>query len=264
MIADATLADAYWIGASVFLLGMSKGGFPVGSIALPLLVLAWPEKQESARSAVGFMLPMLCVMDFVAILFYRRRIQWARLLPLVPGTLLGVAVGSVLFVSAESSLLAVSDRVLKLCIGMLGILFVLNFVAREWMMRRREGHARPGLAESSAFGLGAGLTSTLAHAAGPLISMYLLPQRLPKLQFAGTLVAYFWALNLVKMVPFLLMGRIEQTNLLLGAKLLPLVPLGVLAGYALVRVMRQRHYVAFIYVVLLVTSLTLVARALAS
>lgn len=257
-----SIAELFWIGLPLFLLGMAKGGFPVGSIALPLLILMWPEEQGAARAAVGFMLPMLCVMDLVALLFYHRHVQWDRLRRLVPGSLVGVAVGSVLFVSADSSLLSMSDRSLKLCIGILGILFVINYAARKWMLRRRQSHERPEWLESSAFGAGAGVTSTLAHAAGPLISMYLLPQRLPKLQYAGTLVAYFWALNLVKMVPFTLLGRIEQTNLLLGATLLPVIPLGVLAGYGLVRALRERHYVAFIYVVLLVTSTTLVARAL--
>lgn len=264
MLEAYTAMDLFWIGLSLFLLGMSKGGFPVGSIALPLMILIWPQEQESARAAVSFMLPMLCAMDLVAILFYRRQIQWRRLLPLVPGTLLGVAVGSALFVSSDGALLSVSDRALKLSVGVLGVLFVVNYAAREWVLRKRADRTMPGLAESSAFGLGAGLTSTLAHAAGPLISMYLLPQRLPKLQFAGTLVAYFWALNLVKMIPFALLGRIEQANLLLGATLLPVIPLGVLSGYLLVRLLRDKHYIAFIYIVLFVTSATLIVKALAN
>jgi hypothetical protein len=36
--------DLFWIGLSLFMIGMSKGGFPVGAIALPILILVWPAR----------------------------------------------------------------------------------------------------------------------------------------------------------------------------------------------------------------------------
>ncbi|NQU41572.1 MAG: sulfite exporter TauE/SafE family protein [Lentisphaerae bacterium] len=262
MFAEYTLVELIWIGLAILMLSMSKGGFPVGSIALPLLILVWPDQATSARSAVAFMLPVLCAMDVVALLVYRRHVQWRRLIRLWPATLVGVAIGSLLFVSDESALIALSDRALKLCIGILGLCFVLYHAARKWIFAHLTEATQPGWTASSAFGVGAGLTSTLAHAAGPLIQMYLLPQKLPKLQFAGTLAAYFFALNLVKILPFAVLGRIETRNLALGGALLPLVPLGVGLGYLLVRLMKSRHYTGFIYGVLFVTSLILIVKAI--
>ena len=128
-LAQYNLSELFWIGLSLLLLGMGKGGFPVGTIALPILILVWPAQAHAARSAVGFMLPMLCLMDLVALLFYWRQVQWKRLRFLMPATILGVAVASVLFVSNEGALIAVSDQVLKLLIGLLGILFVGYFAA---------------------------------------------------------------------------------------------------------------------------------------
>jgi uncharacterized membrane protein YfcA len=245
------------------MLGMSKGGFPVGAIALPTLVLIWPDKAESARSAVAFMLPLLCVMDAVAMMFYRKQVQWKQLLPILPGTLAGVTIASVLFVAKESALLSVSDCWLKFCIGLVGILFVLYQATRKWILKKLEAAPPPGWTKGSFFGIAAGLTSTLAHAGGPVMRMYLLPQKLPKLQYAGTTVAFFWILNHVKLVPFAMLGRIEPANLKLAACVLPVIPVGVAAGYALVRLMKPEHYTGFIYTVLFFTSAVLVVKSLA-
>jgi uncharacterized protein len=261
-IADYAWADLFWIGLSLFLIGMGKGGFPVGSIALPLLILVWPNQTEAARSAVGFMLPMLCTMDLIALCFYWRRVEWSRLVMLIPATLLGVVVASLLFVS-ETALIAVSDRVLKILIGVLGILFVLYFALKRWLLQHLSA-TTPNWYSGSIFGFSAGITSTLAHAAGPVMQMYFLPQQMEKRAFAATTCAFFWALNLVKLIPFVWMGRIEPEYLKLGAALLPVIPIGVALGWWLVRVTAQSYYTALIYVVLFVTSVSLIVKALAA
>ena len=157
--------DLFWIGLSLFMIGMSKGGFPVGAIALPVLILVWPAQAQAARSAVGFMLPMLCLMDIVALIFYWRHVQWGRLVYLMPATILGVVVASMLFVSDESAVIAVSDRALKILIGLLGIVFVIYFAAKRWILNHIHA-SEPSWGKGSMFGVGAGVTSTLAHAAG--------------------------------------------------------------------------------------------------
>jgi uncharacterized membrane protein YfcA len=260
-LSQYALQELFWIGLSLFLIGMSKGGFPVGAIALPVLILVWPEQTHAARSAVGFMLPMLCVMDIVALLFYWRNVQWGRLIYLMPATVIGVAVASVLFVSDESALIAVSDGALKLLIGVIGILFVIYFSAKKWVLQHIHA-SHPTWRKGSIFGFAAGITSTLAHAAGPVLQMYLLPQHLEKKKFAGTSCAFFWMLNLIKLLPFALLGRIQTENLQLGGVLLPVIPLGVAFGWWLTHKTEQKHYTILIYAVLLVTSITLIIKAL--
>jgi uncharacterized membrane protein YfcA len=253
--------DLFLIGLSLFLIGMSKGGFPVGAVALPVLILVWPEQAQAARAAVGFMLPMLCLMDIVALLLYRRHVQWGRLVYLIPAAVLGVTAASFLFVSDESALVALSDRALKILIGVLGVLFVIYFAAKKWILRHIHASI-PTWGKGSMFGLAAGITSTLAHAAGPVVQMYLLPQQLEKKKFAATGCAFFWMLNLIKLIPFSLCGRIQADNLKLGAMLLPVIPLGVALGWWLTHKTEQRHYTLLIYTVLLVTSVTLILKAL--
>ena len=259
-LAAYSFLDLFWIGLSLFLIGMSKGGFPVGAVALPILILVWPVQAHSARAAVGFMLPMLCLMDIVALCFYWKYVKWGRLIYLIPATLTGVVVASYLFVS-DSAMISVSDKALKLLIGLLGIVFVIYFAAKKWILNHIHA-SHPSWGKGTVFGFGAGVTSTLAHAAGPVMQMYLLPQQLDKKSFAGTSCAFFWMLNLVKLIPFAMLGRIQPENLKLGAVLLPVIPLGVVLGWWLTHKTEQKHYTILIYGVLLVTSVTLILKAL--
>jgi hypothetical protein len=260
ILSSYAVSDLFWIGLSLFLFGMSKGGFPVGSIALPVLILFWPSQTQSAREAVGFMLPMLCVMDCIALAFYWRYVQWRQFIFLIPATVVGIAVASFLFVSDASTLIAVSDQILKLLIGALGILFVIYFMVKKWILRHIHT-SRPNWTKGTVFGFAAGITSTLAHAADPVMQMYFLPQRLEKKKFAGTNCAYFWMLNLMKLLPFILLGRIHSENLKLGAVLLPVIPLGVALGLWMTHKTEQKYYIALIYTVLLITSVLLIVKS---
>ena len=259
---EYSLVECLWIALPIFFLGMSKGGFPVGVIALPLLILIWPGKENPAKEIVAFMLPLLCAMDIVAIFAYRRHIQWRRMLPLLPGALIGVAIGSIFFVSENSAMISIPDRWLKFVVGVIGILFVVHRAAGKWLIPKLRDRATPGKALSTAFGLAAGITSTLAHAAGPLAQMYFLMRRLPKMQFAATLAGFFFLLNLIKLVPFAALGRLDGETLQLSLNLLPVVPLGVAAGYLVVRKLKGTWYLTFIHVILFVTSTMLILEAL--
>lgn len=249
------------IGLPVLMMSMVKGGFPIASLAAPLMVLLWPSPDAAARRAVAFMLPMLCLMDIVAVLLYRRHIRWDLLRPIFPGMLLGVVLGTLLFVSQEKSLVSIPDRTLKMAIGSVGIIFVLYRIFSVRILRRLEAH-HPGHLGAAGFGLTAGLTSTLAHAGGPVMHMYLLPRRLPKMGYAATTCGFFWVLNLVKVPPFIWGGRFRVDDLLLGALMLPLVPVGVLLGYGLVHITNPKAYVGLIYTALTVTSVMLIIRGL--
>lgn len=261
-LASYHFTDLFWIGLSLMLTAMAKGGFPVGSVAMPLLILLWPGQTQAARAAVAFMLPMLCVMDAGAVVLYRRHIDWRRVRAMLPGTILGVALAAALFISDQHALIVITDATLRIAIGGLGLVFTLWFLLRKWILKRLASSPAPGPGACFAYGTTAGITSSLAHAAGPVMQMVLLPQKLPKMQFAATNCAYFFLLNLIKLVPFVLLGRIQPEHLKLGFVLLPVIPVGVMAGYVLVRFTRDHHYAAFIHTVLAVTSVVLILSAL--
>jgi len=251
-----------WIALSLLLIGMSKGGFPAGSIAMPLLVLMWPEQTDAARAAVGFMLPMLCLMDIASALLHRRYIRWDRIRGMLPGSVAGVALAAGLFISEQYALIKVTDAALRIAIGTLGLFFVAWHLAQQWIRRHLTQAHIPSNRACLGYGIVAGITSSLAHAAGPVMQMVLLPQKLPKREFAATMIGYFLFLNLLKMIPFSLMGRIQPQYLELGLLMLPVIPLGVGMGFVLLRLTRQHHYVALIYGALAITSIFLILNGL--
>ncbi len=257
-----TPAALGWLLLSVLLMGMGKGGFPVGAIALPLMILTWPNQAEAARGAVAFMLPLLCCMDIVAVGIHRRHIRWDLIRPALPAALIGIALGSLLFVSDQHALLSISNRGLELGIGIVGFLFLIYRAAKGHLTRRLQAAPPHAPSAPRLTGFAAGVTSTLAHAAGPLMQMHLLPLQLPKLQFVGTIAAFFLIVNLTKLLPFLLLGRLQGDDLARAGLLIPVLPLGVLIGAALVRQFQERHYTIFIYLILAATSTSLVARAI--
>jgi hypothetical protein len=253
--------ELFWVALAVFLYALNKGGFPVSSIAVPLLVLFWPSSSEPAKTVVAFLLPLLVVMDAIGLVFYRKSIPWKRLLPLLPGAVAGIAVASILFVSQKNSFIYLPDRWLQLFIGIVGVFFIVYQAFKRWFLKKTEGEGvMYGWGVSSIFGFGAGVVSTLSNSALPVAQMYLLPQKLEKMHLAGAVVGMFAVINAMKMVPFALLGRIETENLLLGIWMLPLIPLGVWLGHFLVRVTKPKHYVGFIYAVLGFTSILLIVR----
>ena len=86
-------------------------------------------------------------------------------------------------------------------------------------------------------GMLAGFTTLVANAAGPLMVIYLLAMRLPKMEFVGTGAVFFMLLNLFK-VPFMVdLGLITTQSFGFNLALAPAVLLGALAGrWLLVRV----------------------------
>jgi uncharacterized membrane protein YfcA len=91
-------------------------------------------------------------------------------------------------------------------------------------------------------GVLAGFTTLIANAAGPLMAIYLLALRLPKLEFIGTSAVYFLLLNLFK-VPFMAhLGLINGASLWVNLLLAPAVWTGALVGRLLVQRINQRWF----------------------
>ena len=240
-------------------MGMSKGGFPVGPLALQMIVLLWPGKIDPTRSAIGFMLPLLCVMDVCAVAIYRKDINWRIISPLFLWSLLGVALATPVFL-AKGTAIAVPDKIIKLCIGVVGLSFVLYQALHTRILSKLEASGTESPLVKAGIGLLSGLISSIAHAAGPIMQMYLLPRKQPKKEFVATMAAFFFVLNFIKLVPFIATGTISTDQVKPMLLCLPFIPVGVLLGYFAVRLIPQKAYVILIYATLLVTSLSLIVK----
>ncbi len=120
-----------------------------------------------------------------------------------------------------------------------------------WRMSRGLGETVYVPTPSASFGVGAfaAISSTLAHAAGPIIALYLLPQRLDRQLFVGTCAIYFFILNNAKLPAYYASGLFGNVSLRETAQLAPLLVVGALLGFWLNKRMNDRVFSKLLYAV---------------
>lgn len=248
---EHTLITDPWFYAAaipaVLLFGISKGGFGggLGVMAVPLMALV-----VSPVRAAAILLPILCVMDLVALWKFRGKWVWPELQVLLPASLLGILVGTLLFGYMSAS-------VVRLIVGVVAISFTLHF----YVNKRRSNSTELAIYPRSYGLLGgsiAGFTSFIAHSGGPPISMYLLRRPLNRTDFAATSVVFFAVVNYVKLIPYAWLDQFDTDNLATSAALVVLAPVGVLIGAWLHKRVSDRIFFLFVYLLLFTVGLKLV------
>ena len=227
---------------AILLMGISKGGFGSGAglFATPLVALTIPIPQAAA-----ILLPILCVMDVAGLWAYRRTFSRENLRLILPGGVLGVVLGTLTFRYFD-------EAWIRIILGTIG----LGFVAQRYLL------ATPKAASTSAlkglfWSAASGLTSTIAHAGGPPLSIYLLPQRMDKALMVGTTVVFFAVINLVKIVPYAWLGLFDARNLATSLVLAPLAPIGIWIGVSLMRRLSEATFYRICYSLLVVVGIKL-------
>lgn len=213
---------------AALIVGISKSGIGgLGMLSVVLFAQIMPAKQ-----ATGLVLPLLCFGDIVAAATYRQHAKWAHIWRLFPWTAAGVVAG-------YFALDLVDERQAKVMIG--GI--ILGLAVMHVVRRRVFGHeAEHGPWFPPLIGVLAGFTTLVANAAGPLMAVYMLAMRLPKMDFVGTGAVFFLLLNLFK-VPFMVhLGLINQQSFTVNLMLAPIVLAGAWFGRKLVLRIEQRTF----------------------
>ncbi len=236
------------IALACFLTGLSKGGLGgiMGAMITPMMALVMP-----AELAVGLMLPILMLGDAFTILAHWRRWESRLIWRLLLGALVGVTLATYVITNLPST-------VLRRGLGAIVLLFVL-YRLFERRIRRGLDYASRGWHGLLA-GSVAGFTSTLAHAGGPPITIYLLMQDLAPTTFVATSALFITALNWIK-VPYYFYAGLFRFDLQVRLIwLAPLVPLGVWAGKRLVQRIDKLWFERMIIVFLSITGLSLIVR----
>ena len=199
------------------LVGVAKTGIT----GLSLLFVAIFASIMPARRSTGLVLPLLIVGDIVAFAAYRRHAQWHHVWRMFPWAAAGVVTGAMVMGRMD-------ERMTRLTMGV-----IIVGLAALHLLRR----ARPPVAEEDQpawfaplFGVLAGFTTIVSNAAGPLMVIYLLAMRHPKMEYMGTGAAFFLMLNLFKL-PFMVgLGLITGAGLVLNLVLAPAVIIGTVLG----------------------------------
>jgi uncharacterized membrane protein YfcA len=236
---------------AVFLIGVTKSGFGggVGLMIVPMTAISLGHVPgRGSEAALGLLLPLLVVGDLIAVGQDRKYFADAKgiLWRLMPGTIVGVVLGGLLlwYVQKQANLVG---SLMRIEIGIESIALVGLHWWRQWRGVQQRLWREPW--RSGLTGGFAAVSSTLAHAAGPIISMYLLPLKLDRQFFVGCFAFYFFTLNTAKLPAYWASGQFAHAEFSFTARFLPLVVAGAIFGKWVNRHMSDRLFTKIVYIV---------------
>ncbi len=183
-----------WLLLAATIVGLAKGGLSsAGSLAVPLLALFM-----NPLEAAALLLPVFIVTDWFAVWLYRRDYSSRNIAILVPSIFAGIFVAMLIVpFTPEAVLLVVT--------GGVGLWFCM----RSWFGKRIETARGAEIVPGVFWGILTGITTFITHSGAPPSQAYLLPQKLPRLVFAGTLAITFAFANVAKLPGYYALGFFE-------------------------------------------------------
>lgn len=249
-------APLFWtfVGVAIIIQGVSKSGFAGGAaiLSLPLMMLVMPVDKVAAT-----LLPLLILCDLNAIYIHRHNKVWSKVLEIYLPSIAGIVLGAAVWWWIGQKGVSGYSRYIKVFVGVIAIVFSLYVVGKETAMAWVET-LRPGRKMAWATGVIAGFCSTIAHAAGPIVSLHMFAQNLGKTLFVGSVAWTFTLINLTKLPFYVGVGLIDPNVLLFDAVLVWLIPIGSYAGKWMHLRVEEQTFNRVILVLALVAGLQLV------
>lgn len=230
------------IGSAVIKNGAGVGA---GIFLLPFLSLLLP-----AKFALGLGAPIMLVSDAAGVIYYWKEWDKNELLLLLPPAFLGVILGAL-------TINAIPGELFRFWVGFLAIIFSSYQLLKLKMSKRKASGkwtnrvTTPKKALSILFGFLGGFASSVIHAGGLVISIYLIQKSKDKRVFVGTFVLFFAAMNFLKVVVYLNIEILTSEILLLTAIISPLIILGGSWGNALNKRVSPKTFSAIVFAVIL-------------
>ena len=230
-------------GIGVVLFGISKGGFagPIAILAIPIMSLSM-----SPVVAAAILLPVLLVMDVVAMYIYWNKWDLKNIKIIIPPALFGILIGTLTFKYS-------SDDSIRIIIGTIAIIFILLTI-----IQKNNILIKPTKIKGTFWSLIAGYTSFLIHSGGTPVNFYLLPQKLNKTIYVGTMTLVFLIINTIKLFPYYYLDQLIFSNLKISLILSPLAPISIYFGYYLHKKVNEDTFYFFIYFFLAIGGIKLI------
>ncbi len=233
---------------AVFLIGLTKSGLGAGMglIVVPICTIALGHTSRGSQAALGLLLPLLIAGDLLSIWQYRKLFQFKLVKPLLIPTAFGIVLGSlILWLIHDQKNQTLVSALMRLEIGLESVVLVSLAWWRAY--RGDEHNLLPEPMRSLVTGTFTGVSTTLAHAAGPVVAMYLLPLKPERRAFVGTTALFFFMANTAKLPTYYFARQFDHAELGFTARFLPFVVLGALLGFWLVKRFTNQGYLKFVY-----------------
>lgn len=228
------------------LIGLAKGGLggTLAVLAVPLMTLVMPPEE-----VLGLVLPILMFADIFAVALHWGNWSMKLVLLLIPGSIVGVTLGTWVITSAPT-------RMLQIGIGIIVLIFAVYKLFEKRIIGSPNYHRRNwhGLLAGTI----TGFSSSLAHTGAPPVSIYLLLQDLTPEVFVATSAIFFFILNWIKVPYYLFAGLFNWHRLWQVALLAPLLPIGVWMGKRLANRVNKETFEKIIIALLVLGAILLI------
>lgn len=214
---------------AAFIIGLSKAGLKgIDMLSITLMALIF-----GGKASTGIVLPLLCVADIAAVIYYHRHAQWKYFWKLLPWMAIGILIG--VYTGKD-----LNEAVFRKIMALIIIITAIIMVIME--LRKRDKIPTHKLFVAGT-GLLSGFTTMLGNLAGAFSNIYFLAIRLPKNDFIGTAAWVFLVINLFKL-PFQIWywKNITTVSLQTDLLLLPALVLGFWAGLKIVARIKDDNY----------------------
>ncbi|NCI48268.1 sulfite exporter TauE/SafE family protein [Sediminibacterium soli] len=235
------------IYTAAFIIGLSKSGIKgIDMLTVTLMAIVF-----GSKSSTGIVLPLLCVADIAAVIYYHRHAQWHHFRRLAPWMIVGILVG----VWAGKGM---NEAIFRK--AMAGIILVTIAIVL-WMEYRKSKQVPHHPAFAAATGLAAGFTTMIGNLAGVFSNLYFLAMRAAKNDFIGSAAWIFLFMNLFKL-PFQVFfwHNISLKSLSVDAVVIPALALGFTTGVWLVKKIHDDTYRKIVIVLTLIGSVIMLLK----
>jgi len=225
---DIDLAGWIVVALCALMVGIAKTGVPgLGILPVPLMALFFDKSP-------GMLLGILILADVFAITYHRHNANWGHVIRLLPPAFAGIIAG-------YFSMGHLDDHQLRQIIGVIVLVMLgINY----WRARTKDEDAPvPGKWWFAiALGFMAGVTTMMANAAGPVMVIYLLAMRLPKMEFVGTSAWFFFVVNWLKVPLMASLNQMTAESVKLNLMMLPFIAVGAAAGIFFLKRIPQKAF----------------------
>jgi uncharacterized membrane protein YfcA len=229
LLFSSSAANWVLILLAAFIIGLSKAGLKgIDMMNVTLMAIVF-----GGKASTGIVLPLLCIADIFAVVYYHRHANRTQFWKLVPWMIIGVLIG--VYTGKDLNEIIFRRLMAIIIILTVGVMLALEFRKNVIMPHNKLFAAGMGLVS--------GFTTMLGNLAGAFSNIYFLAMRMPKNNFIGTAAWVFLVINLFKL-PFQILywKNISLSTLQTGLFLLPALLLGFWAGIKIVSKIKDESY----------------------